>query len=385
MKNILLIGIGGVYNYGCEAIIRGTVNILKKYDPTIIISYASYNYEYDKLKLSDCDVCILNRNRKKWSGKNIIRKLLSFVKIKFEQPYDNISFVKKGNYDTIFSIGGDIYTLDANNNFNKSLPVFCEKCVNIGLNYIIWGASIGPFEKNKEAKIFYQKHLKKASLIVAREYETIKYLNKIGIKENVKFAPDPAFYVAPEIEKNTLEKNNLLGINLSPLSSLYHYSSYQRAIKTFATSIEKLLDKSTYDILFIPHVFSKNYGDNDLFFLQDIYKLIPDKHKDRISLINEDIGFIGIKKEIINCDFVIAARMHCAINACAAKVPTIFLSYSMKSKGMAKFVYGDDTNVLSLTDFENADQILKCLFNNDYKFENIQNYLKTYNYDLFKI
>ena len=29
MKNVLLVGIDGVYNYGCEAIVRGTVKILK--------------------------------------------------------------------------------------------------------------------------------------------------------------------------------------------------------------------------------------------------------------------------------------------------------------------------------------------------------------------
>ena len=44
MRNVLLIGIGGVYNYGCEAIVRGTVNILKSINPEVKISYASYNY-----------------------------------------------------------------------------------------------------------------------------------------------------------------------------------------------------------------------------------------------------------------------------------------------------------------------------------------------------
>lgn len=47
MKKVLLIGIGGVYNYGCEAIVRGTVNILKTIDNRIEVYYASYNYEDD--------------------------------------------------------------------------------------------------------------------------------------------------------------------------------------------------------------------------------------------------------------------------------------------------------------------------------------------------
>ena len=53
MEHVLLIGIGGVYNYGCEAIVRGTVEILRKVNPQIQIAYASYNYVDDKRRLKD--------------------------------------------------------------------------------------------------------------------------------------------------------------------------------------------------------------------------------------------------------------------------------------------------------------------------------------------
>ena len=43
MEKVLLIGIDGVYNYGCEAIVRGTVEILKAVNPKIEVTYASYN------------------------------------------------------------------------------------------------------------------------------------------------------------------------------------------------------------------------------------------------------------------------------------------------------------------------------------------------------
>ena len=59
MKKVLLIGIGGVYNYGCEAIIRGTVDILKTIDSTIEVYYASYNYEDDVKRLEGCDVKVI--------------------------------------------------------------------------------------------------------------------------------------------------------------------------------------------------------------------------------------------------------------------------------------------------------------------------------------
>ena len=88
MKNVLLIGIGGVYNYGCEAIVRGTIEILRNVDPAIKISYASYNYEDDVQRLADCDLKILQRKRLgRWNPKNIIRKLLTFVGISFTMPF----------------------------------------------------------------------------------------------------------------------------------------------------------------------------------------------------------------------------------------------------------------------------------------------------------
>lgn len=113
MRNVLLIGIGGVYNYGCEAIVRGTVNILKSINPEVKISYASYNYEDDVQRLTDCDIHIIQRKRiGRWSFHNIMRKLLSLIRINYVLPYDSTDWID--GYDTVFSIGGDIYTLEFN-------------------------------------------------------------------------------------------------------------------------------------------------------------------------------------------------------------------------------------------------------------------------------
>ena len=73
MEKVLLIGIDGVYNYGCEAIVRGTVEILKAVNPKIEVTYASYNFEDDRKRLSDCDIKILPRpKRRRWSWYNIV-------------------------------------------------------------------------------------------------------------------------------------------------------------------------------------------------------------------------------------------------------------------------------------------------------------------------
>ena len=123
MKKVLLIGIRGTYNYGCEAIVRGTTALLEKYVPDIEVYYASYNYADDRKRLKGCNVHLINR--KLSFIHRVIRKGLSILGIKYNMPYDRLSWVKKYHFDAVFSIGGDIYTLDARKNYNPSLPLFC--------------------------------------------------------------------------------------------------------------------------------------------------------------------------------------------------------------------------------------------------------------------
>ena len=55
--------------------------------------------------------------------------------------------------------------------------------------------------------------------------------------------------------------------------------------------------------------------------------------------------------------------MHCAINAITMSIPTLFLAYSEKAKGMAEFVYDSKGAVISLADFENIPLIIEKLKN----------------------
>lgn len=357
MKNVLLIGIGGVYNYGCEAIVRGTVNILKSISPEIKISYASYNYNDDVKRLSGCDIRIVERSRpRRWSLRNITRKLLSLFGITNIFSYDSTDWL--GNYDTVFSIGGDIYTLCHNGTYDVSLPLFLEKCQARGIKYILWGASVGKFEKNSKALTFFKKHLKKIDLIVAREFVTVDYLKSLGVVQNVVFAPDPAYFVeCPSLNKLKKKSSQFcIGINLSPLSSLYHYDNMEIAIAKQTEAICGLARLLDCKFLFLPHVLAHSKMDNDLVYM----KYIADKLKTAgyvVEMVNEDPGFVGLKQFLIKCDFVIAARMHCAVNAISMNIPTLLLAYSEKANGMADFVYGTREAVISLTDFEDYNKV----------------------------
>ena len=87
--------------------------------------------------------------------------------------------------------------------------------------------------------------------------------------------------------------------------------------------------------------------------------MLPDSVKKMVSVVEDDPGFIGIKKILASCDIVAAARMHCAINALSLGVPTILISYSEKSIRMAEYVYGHTKWVFPLTDIEEIVELVK--------------------------
>lgn len=350
---VLLIGIGGVYNYGCEAIVRGTGIIVRSEYPDADIVYASRRVADDRKRLENSEVQIIERGSpRRYSAKNICRKLLSFAGIRWAPMVESLGLLE--NVDAVFSIGGDIYTLSPNCDYSMSFPKFGDAARKRGIPYVLWGASVGPFTENPKAEKVFTKHLKGLSLITAREAATIDYLRFLGISDNVVSCADPAYVVAPEIKANGIRQGDkfTIGINLSPLSIRYTGHPVKENIRAQAKAIEGLIKAFDARIVLIPHVVSDfNEGDDDLRYLRKVKRAIAPEHHESLSLLESDPGFVGAKKELIKCDLVVAARMHCAINALAARVPTILVAYSSKAVGMCQYVYGNGDWVLPLSEF----------------------------------
>ena len=377
MKRFLLIGIGGVYNYGCEAIVRGTEKIIHNEFPDAEILYASHRVLDDSKRLYNANVKVIERKKfNRYSPKNIIRKLISFAGINWSPQMESLHLLK--GVDAVFSIGGDIYTLGPKNTYNMSLPKFGDICEKLGKPYILWGASVGPFCENLKAQKDYTKHLLNISLISAREPATFNYLNKLGVCKNVVTCADPAYVVAPEIKAGVINKNRKLtiGINLSPLSVRFMKISEDEAVRSQTKTIEKLIKKFDANIILIPHVVCNFMeGDDDLRYLRKIKQSISDENQMSVKLVDSDPGFIGVKKELIKCDIVIAARMHCAINSLAACVPTILIAYSRKAVGMCHYVYGQEDWVVSINEFNKENHLENLVRSFDYKRPEIIHYL----------
>ncbi len=359
---ILLVGIGGVYNYGCEAIVRGSEAIIRREYPDADIVYASRRVADDLKRLEGSKIQVIERGRfRRYSVKSICLKLLSLIGIRWFPMVESLGLLK--NVDAVFSIGGDIYTLNPSGGYSMSFPKFGDAARKRGVPYVLWGASVGPFTKNRKAERAFTKHLKGLSLITARESETIDYLRTLGVSRNVEPCADPAYVVAPEIKANGVPQGDkiTIGINLSPLSVQYLNRSAKESIHAQVKTIEGLLKTFDARIVLVPHVVCDfNEADDDLRYLRQIQKNMAPEYNKMVLLLDNDIGFVGTKKELIKCDLVIAARMHCAINALAAHVPTILVSYSHKAVGMCQYVYGNSDWLIPLNEFSSVNVIQKA-------------------------
>ena len=358
MNRIAIYGIGGLYNYGCEAIIRGTVKYIKRvYGNDIIITYYSRNYCMDKTVTDEIGINIQNIGRKPSFFRRGISKVIDILRLPivpfYRKEFENII----NNSDIIFSVGGDIYTIPEHERkknkyrYANYLVEFGEKAIECGKKVVIFGASIGPFGNQDAAIKYYKRHFNRVDMIICRENESVEYLNSLGIRNNVYFLPDPAFLVCGEY---TATERKYIGVNLSELSIHELYGKVTNEhILHITELLAEVIKNTDYPLMLIPHVLSPYTSeDNDLEFLSKVFDALPQKIKNRVTLVVPN-SFVDAKKYLSQCRIVISARMHCAVNSIIEGTPAIFLAYSQKSIGMAKFIYGNDDWCVPLKCMEN--------------------------------
>lgn len=353
-KKVKLIGIYGLYNFGCEAIVRGTYKLLKEADPNVEIELYTHTLEYDEKVISDLEIKVIQVEKKEFSFIiRILNKLGRILNISKQIRIEKLP--ESGKEDIFMSIGGDIYTLPKKDidivKYARNDLVDQGECILRKSEMIIWGASIGPFGSKKIVNDYFFTHFRKMKKIIVREHRSYEYLNGSGLN-NVLFASDPAFFV--KANKPLIEKKNkqlVIGINLSPLS--IKENGIDANYDKYGKLIDDIISEFKCNIILLPHVISPlSEKDNDFIFLENIKKRVHEKNFDKVFMSNFRNGFLDIKNELINCDIVVTARMHCAINAICENIPTIFICYSQKGYGMCEYIYGDKENAVDLKEID---------------------------------
>lgn len=374
MKHYILYSHDGSGNHGCEALVRTTIELLQDSDTSFTLSSTrpeeDLAYGIDKL----CDVVKIHSKSK--SVKKDLKFLKAYYQLKAKHNYVPMGRLaeleafnaRKG--DIAFSIGGDSYCYD----FTDEMAIRNKLWKKGGLKTVYWGCSIEP-DLLEDPEI--AKDIATFDLITAREsisYEALKRVNS-----NTVLVSDSAFALKTVKEPLPIELNNreIVGLNLSPLvENLEKKKGIIR--RNYEVLIEHIINNTDWSILLIPHVVWEGTDDriiNDFFF---------DKYKDcgRVFAV-EDANCEVLKGYISRCRFFIGARTHATIAAYSSCVPTIVLGYSVKSKGIAKDLFGSYENyvlpVQSIKQPNNIVDAFKWLVANEDRIKNnLQNVLPEY-------
>ncbi|MDY6367693.1 MAG: polysaccharide pyruvyl transferase family protein [Clostridia bacterium] len=337
MKKYVLFGHSGSYNHGCEAIVRSTRKILGEDNRFYLFS--KIPREDIEFNLNKDFKIIEDKEYKKVPDKSFLgiyyRLLSKFNKnLSFDDRewiYNNKQLLIKDS--VALSVGGDNYCY--NGIINELRPkTFSLKHNNIPS--VLWGCSIGKEYLSKGVI----NDLKSYSLITARESLTIENLYNVGIKDNVIPCSDPAFTLdlqSTDFKKDIFDSGNVIGLNVSDFMKFYE--PYKGAtIKNFLTLIKHLLKTTDAYIALIPHV-NKDADSNDDYRIScEVAKQIG---SERVVVAEKTLNCMQLKYLISKCKQFVGCRTHSTIAAYSTCVPTLVVGYSVKSKGIAKDIFGD--------------------------------------------
>ena len=126
-------------------------------------------------------------------------------------------------------------------------------------------------------------------------------------------------------------------------------------MKNYEILIEHILKETDMAIALIPHVIWDDSDDRiPLMQLYERYK------KSGRVLVIEDQNCSKLKYAISKCRFFVGARTHSTIAAYFSGIPTLVVGYSVKARGIARDLFGDEEQYsLSVQRLKETDELLK--------------------------
>ncbi len=340
----------GSGNHGCEAIMNSTCRLL----PDIPKRLVSVRAEED-MRYSLPDLCAITQEQK--IDAHFFAHVINYARRKlFHDPecflrYRFKPVLGKDAAPLYVSVGGDVYC------YETDLPdamlanaAFCHA----GAKTVLWGCSIEPKLLQNPALV---EDMKRYSLITARESLTYEALLAAGVRENVRLYPDPAFSLEPEevALPPAFCPGHTIGINVSPLVLSYEQENGV-TLQNYRNLMDAVLETTDDSIALIPHVVWKN--NDDRLILEKLYAGYEEN--DRVLLI-PDMNARQLKYVISKCRLFVGARTHATIAAYSSGVPTLVVGYSVKSRGIARDLFGTEEHyVLPVQDLREKDALRKA-------------------------
>ncbi len=335
MKKIMLYNHGGCENRGCEAIVRSTAAL---FAGKAAISLASDQHALDRQAgLAGIEKIVASE-----ISPRSLKRLINSVAFRLGQPremevarkHSPITDLGKRS-DVCLSIGGDTYCY----NRQEHVQVVNGRLRRAGKPLVLWGCSVDPERLVGQTL----EDLRAYDLIIARETITEAAMKEVGLP--VRRWCDPAFTMGKEelpLPQGWRE-GKTVGLNVSPLV-LEKAKDGGKALDAFVQLVRHILETSDCAVALIPHVFWRK--DNDLDALGSIKAQFADE--DRVFLLDRPGHYnaLQIKGFIGRLSALVTARTHASVAAYSTGVPTLVIGYSVKARGIARDLYGEESGHL---------------------------------------
>jgi polysaccharide pyruvyl transferase WcaK-like protein len=362
MKRFYLSGQTNFGNRGCEALVRSTLQLLKQqFGDGVEVLVPSYRPDLDAPQWPDAQQQGARFVRampfplalKVWSrllrlAPGLVRRYAPGYRL----PADIAADLR--GCDALLVIGGDNITLD------YGLPSlmwhvrFAEHAQRMGLPVMVWGASVGPFQKEPRAETLLAGFLRQLDCITVRETISLEYLRSIGVHANVSLVADGAFVMSPEVVDVSsywpkAGPAGVLGFNISPLIQKFRPAGEPHSVlqNEVAAFLREVLERTDMGVLLLPHVDPLEGGseNSDSHYMRAILDRVGDQ-RGRLTLAPATLNAPQLKHVLSRCQYFIGARTHATIGAWSTKVPTVSIAYSIKAKGLNRDLFGDERLVL---------------------------------------
>ncbi len=363
MNKILIYQHQSSMNHGCEALVYTISEQIKNIEPQAQTTLASfYKSDDDRFEFPNVDRIVQNnmwltRFTFPWFVYQIDRRLFHSKKLQEKYMYCKKCFELANEADLCIAIGGDTYCY----NKGKEHWPLERKIKKLGKKMMLWGCSIEPDDIAGEM----EEHLNNFDVITVRDPISYEALVNSGIKTKIVRCADPAFLLP--LQECDLpdgwQEGRMIGLNFSPMV-MGQMKDKEAPRQAVFNLVEHVLNSSEDKVVLIPHV-RLSFNDD-----MDELKIIYNKYKDtgRVILIDDDtLNARQLKYIISKCKIFVGARTHATIAAYSTAVPTLSIGYSVKARGIARDLFGNEEGMtVSVKDIGGSDKLINA-------YENIYN------------
>jgi colanic acid/amylovoran biosynthesis protein len=360
--HFILVGNGPYSNRGCEAIVRGTLAILRReFGDRVRVTVVSMAPKdvVDRQAAVESDSAIAHiahdRGRGRWSADwahlQILKCLHPFSDV-YYRPRDLPKLLTSRRYgvldahlksaDAVLQIGGDNYSLDYG--WPEAFLAVDRYVQRHGVPVVLWGASVGPFDAApRHAQEAMIRHLASMRAILVRESASHALLMTQRLA-NVFTMTDPAFVMQaqePDVSRLGFAlPSEFIGMNFSSLMAQYVTGGdMPQWVALCREMISRTLQTVHCPVVLIPHVTHSGDRPDDVSLMRAILQGC-DTMRGRVMGLPGTLTSAQTKWVIARSAAFVGARTHATIAAMSSGVPTLSLAYSRKAVGLNQDVFG---------------------------------------------